>query len=90
MTIVEASALSIKGGSANHPSKRVSQNSEMKFNSVGSLSNPRYNILNRNGEKKSSGASSIASSILGFGRKHGVNLGRRKSSVEEPRNFQYD
>jgi len=90
MTIVEASAVPIKGGSANHPSKKDSQNSEIKFNSAGSLSNPKYNVLNRNGEKKSSGASSIASSLLGFGRKHGMNLGRRKSSLEEPRNFQYD
>ena len=90
MTIVEASAASIKGASTTHPSKRISQNSDIKFNSVGSLNNPRYNILNRNGEKKSSGASSIASSLLGFGRKHGMNLGRRKSSLEEPRNFQYE
>ena len=90
MTIVEASAASIKGASITHPSKRISQNYDIKFNSAGSLNNPRYNILNRNGEKKSSGASSIASSILGFGRKHGMNLGRRKSSLEEPRNFQYE
>ena len=87
MTIIEASA---------GPRKERASLSEIPneidgkiLGSMGISSSSLFNdILSRADKKKSSGSSSIASSILGFGRKHGIDLGSRKSSYEEARNFE--
>ena len=87
MTIIEASA---------GPRKEKASLSEIPneidgriLGSMGISSSSLFNdILGRADKKKSSSSSSIASSILGFGRKHGIDLGSRKSSYEEARNFE--
>ena len=87
MTIIEASAAPRKDKTSlpeipNEINGRI-------LDSMGISSSSLFNdILSRTDKKKSSGSSSIASSILGFGRKHGIDLGSRKSSYEEPRNFE--
>ena len=89
MTIVEASPKSSKVSLSSRLSKDSRSITREKFDSIGSASSPWNSILSNVGKKKSSSSSSIASSMLSLGRKHGISMGRRKSSVETPRNFQY-
>ena len=90
MTIVEASPKSSKASLSSRLSTESNQVGGDRFTSLDDIDSPWHSIRSSNGKKKSSSSSSIASSILGFGRKHGISLGRRKSSLEEPRNFQYE
>ena len=87
MTIVEASPKSSKVSLSSRLSKDSRTSTREKFDSIGSASSPWNSILSNTGKKKSSSSSSIASSMIGFGRKHGISMGRRKSSIETPRNF---
>ena len=87
MTIVEASPKSSKASLSSRLSKDSHQNIKDKFDSISSTNSPWSSTSSIHGKKKSS-SSSIASSILGFGRKHGMSLGSRKASSEKPRNFQ--
>ena len=88
MTIVEASPKSSKASLSSRLSKEAHPIVGDKFTSIDTIDSPWHSIRSSNAKKKSSSSSSIASSILGFGRKHGMSIGRRKSSVEAPRNFQ--
>ena len=88
MTIVEASPKSSKACLSSRLSTDSNQIGGDRFTSIDTIDSPWHSIRSSNAKKKSSSSSSIASSILGFGRKHGMSIGRRKSSVEAPRNFQ--
>ena len=60
---------------------------EWKKTSIESNHSHLSRIFNRNNKKKSSGASSISSSIFEFGRKKGILLGRNRSD-NKVRKFQ--
>ena len=88
MAIVEATANAINEIGVSDGSGKSGQNGE-KASLQSVSSNPLERIFNRNDKKKSSSASSMASSIFEFGRKHGISLGRH-SYPEKPRNFRYE